>query len=607
MSTSQREEQRRIGRELIRRGIVDQEGLQEALALLRQSSGDMSLLELLAQLGHVERGDLPALRAEFETAPPTPPKPPTPPPAVSKVDPLRPTTSRRPVRKVSDDSTSSTRRLAGQSSRRQRAAGQTKRVKPEISRKGRLIQMAFYFSPVVIFLLILGYRLFGMEKPIEVDESDPGEAAAPIEPAGTDRPPVDPPADAASRLSRAEDRFDAAFRDFKNPDLSAAEAFHAMAGVRTLLDDVLEDDPAAADARLLRSRVRSLLDDPSGAIEDLDAIVAVRPDDPLVRLARARERIRLHFREMALMGAWWQDPRIWPHRRLLDTAGEDLRVVGQRGNAGLKIQAEAYLAFVDRNPQRAFQALETMASPSFEMQAFKGLLLYWSAWAVPRGDVDRAKMVQLARNELDRALDLRAHDTDIRLNLALCRLDVNQTEMGVETVRELGEARPDDPLVQFFVGRVYMMAAAGISHSDPARSADLDRRARTSFDRSIATAPDLASDAYVHRAELFAYEKDYQAAITDLDSAMRIYDKNVRGLSLRAAILHAQNKLQEAYSAAGKALELRADLWDLYRIRADALQGAGETQAARQEIERALSLGPPEGVRAQFERLLGRR
>ncbi len=88
---------------------------------------------------------------------------------------------------------------------------------------------------------------------------------------------------------------------------------------------------------------------------------------------------------------------------------------------------------------------------------------------------------------------------------------------------------------------------------------------------------------------------------------MRAYPNNVRGLALLAGILRIQNKLEEAFKAATKALQLRGDLWDMYRIRAEAFQAAGETEAARQELERALTLGPPAGVRAQFERMLGHR
>ncbi|HVP00316.1 MAG TPA: hypothetical protein VMT15_19730 [Bryobacteraceae bacterium] len=131
--------------------------------------------------------------------------------------------------------------------------------------------------------------------------------------------------------------------------------------------------------------------------------------------------------------------------------------------------------------------------------------------------------------------------------------------------------------------------------------------------------------AYRFRAEIFTKHLDYSAAVDDLNNALRLSPNWIEGYSIRGETYKKMGQLADAlddlnmavalqplpenYYKRGVVLALRRDyrkaiadftialslnshLADVYRARANALEGIGDTEAAQADLERAASAAP---------------
>ncbi|MBI4612730.1 MAG: tetratricopeptide repeat protein [Planctomycetes bacterium] len=639
------EEARKRGRALVQQGLITTDQLGMCLKLMEKSPpGGPRIEDLLVQLGYLSKEERERVRSdrEAEESParegsgaserpsargrtPRAGKPSGGSPPASD---RKGASSRRAAPRAEEkrESRAEERRESRAEERRESrsgARGQPSRGKKKVklSRRSRVIQFAIFFSPVVVLAGVIVWRFSRSDEPAHAGNAPSparealadatGDSSPAHDPGGVpDAPGPDDPGpgpEEPAPLGEAEALFERALADLANPQLGAAEALASMRRVTDLVDRELEIHPSSFEARLLAGRARSLLGDVPDALVEFDFAVEARPRDAPARMARAAERFRMHWREMARLGVWWEDPVCWPHRKHLDGVIEDCREVVASGDKELARRALPYLAFAQQNPAGSLGYLKEIPELDADLYLFGGIVLHWSAWAVPtRVGPEFGGLLNGAVESYRESLKRRPHALEAWIQYSVCLADLGQTRDAAGNLEELTTLLPDDPWLQYALGRVYTLAAViAIKGGDLEKARSLYTSSKSRLERALALNPEF-TDARALRANILRRHGDTSQARRELEIVLKANDRHILALFSFASLLEKEGHPREAAETAGRALELRPTLWDLYFVQITSHLALGEIDQAQKVFEALLARSPPPDVRAKAEELLRR-
>ncbi|RMI46043.1 tetratricopeptide repeat protein [Streptomyces triticirhizae] len=332
------------------------------------------------------------------------------------------------------------------------------------------------------------------------------------------------------------------------------ERLLAVAGSDVELLTVLLDTPhpgagTRAEIRAQRGRARVLAGDPAGAVEDLTAVLAVRPDHRRALLLRARARRQRGQLDLALADC----------TEALRRAPDDANAHAERGDIN-HLLGRREMALADYG--RAIAARPDLG------------------WAhAHRGHVHlELARVDEALADYERALSIRADDACALEGRARVSLHKGRLREAVDDFDRALEARPNHPSA--LAGRALARLTLG----------ELSE-ARADTDQAIRLDPHWEQPYLYRGMVLFSLGRPWEA-LPDVDRALRATPHDTGALAIRSEIHLLLGDDAEALADLDRLLEVEPDeAWAL-ACRAQVRLIAGDLGEALGDVERALARQP---------------
>ena len=226
---------------------------------------------------------------------------------------------------------------------------------------------------------------------------------------------------------------------------------------------------------------------------------------------------------------------------------------------------------------RAEEDFEAALAAALPDSARYGLLINRGVMRIRQGRLDTAM------GDLQQAISLRPRQYQGYVNLAQAYLKGQQLEQAVEQLDHAIQLEPNVASLYRTRARLQLLRQKS---SDAL--ADLDQVVR--LETSAAT-PALADDHF-ERGRILHVQKDFSAALSAFDEALRVRPRDVRVCRFRAETLLELNRLPEALQSLNDCLKYGPPDAGAFRSRAALRTRLGQYASAQTDYTRALELNP---------------
>jgi tetratricopeptide (TPR) repeat protein len=318
---------------------------------------------------------------------------------------------------------------------------------------------------------------------------------------------------------------------------------------RRLYEQIIQQDPAHADALHLLGLVAAQEGNYRIAVEWMDKAIAIDSANPGFHSNRG----------LALYELGDMDGAIESFKKAIQS---DPGFAQAHNNQGLALQALSRLDEALASFDRAIALFEDYAEAHYN----KGLVLQ----KLQRFE----EAVECYRRALQRAPDY----ADAHYNKGLAQKALGRFNDAIASFRACLAISPDAAEAHFNLGVVLQK----INQPDAAIA---------SYDRVISIDPGFAQ-AHNNRGLIFKDLKQWNEAIDSYDRAITVEPAFFEAYGNRGVVLLKLNQLQQAIENFNKAIAIEPGYADAYNSRGFALQAMGELDAAIEDYDRALQLKP---------------
>lgn len=352
---------------------------------------------------------------------------------------------------------------------------------------------------------------------------------------------------------------------------------------RRMYEQIIQRDPAHADALHLLGLVAAQEENYRLAVEWMDKAIAIDSANPGFHSNRG----------LALYKLGEMDAAVESFKKAIES---DPGFAQAHNNQGLALQALSRLDEASASFDRAIALFEDYAEAHYN----KGLVL------------QKLQRFEEAVECYSRALQRAPDYADAHYNKGLAQKALERFNDAVASFRACLAIAPDSPEAHFNLGvvlrKINQPEAAIASYDrviaiDPKFAEahnnrglvlrDLKRvsEAIASYDRAIALKPDFF-EAYSNRGLALLKENHAQAALESFDQALLLRPDFAETYNNRGLALQADHKLDQAINSYDRAIDLNPGFVEAYSNRGTALLKLNKLQAAMQSFDSAITLKP---------------